>query len=218
MQSITQIRPQQEVQEGEIKVTNIDASQLANGQVIHIPQTMQQSGQPISIAGAQGQQITLIPASALAGLTAQQAGSMMRSVNLGNGVMQLQPAGGLSAANGFLQSIPVQNIPGLGNVQVISAVQPTTVQTLQSTATSAAPTVHIESTNDPKWQILQTINSNGSTTISAQQQTQQQAQVQQQPQQSQQQHSNASASGDDTNKQHRRRVACTCPNCGDGDR
>jgi hypothetical protein len=41
------------VQENEIKVTNIDASQLANGQVIHIPaaQAMQQSGQPISITG-----------------------------------------------------------------------------------------------------------------------------------------------------------------------
>lgn len=105
--------------EREIKLTGIDASQLAAGQVIHIPaaQANQQSMQPITISGAQGQQLTLISASGLTNITAQQAGAMMRGLNVGNGgIMQLP-----GTPNGFLQSIPVQNIPGLGNVQVIPA-------------------------------------------------------------------------------------------------
>lgn len=135
----------------------------------------------------------------------------MRGVNVG-GVMQLQPAAGIN--NGFLQSIPVQNIPGLGNIQVISAVQPTTIQPAAATPTS----VHIEGAENGKWQILQTIQSNG-TTIATPQQAQQQTQVQQQQQQQTQQHvTTVAASGEDGTKPHRRRVACTCPNCGDGDR
>lgn len=147
----------------------------------------------------------------------------MRSVNIGGNIMQLQPAG---INNGFLQSIPVQNIPGLGNVQVISAVQPTTVQTLQQASTPT--TVHIEN-DQPKWQIVQTIQSNGTTTIAASPQAQQtqaqqqQVQVQQAPQTPQQSQHNVSTASSEgaaepSNKQHRRRVACTCPNCGDGDR
>lgn len=98
--------------------------------------------------GTQAQQLTLIPASALANLTAQQ-GNMMRGVGSGS-IMQLQPAAGMNTTNGFLQSIPVQNIPGLGNVQVIpaSALQPATVQTLPATAAApivTAPTVQLDS-------------------------------------------------------------------------
>jgi hypothetical protein len=173
----------------------------------------------IYIIGAQGQQITLIPASALTSITAQQTGGMIRGVNVG-GVMQLQPTGSINTTNGFLQSIPVQNIPGLGNIQVISAVQPTAVQTLQPA--TAAPTVHLESGSDSKWQILQTIQSNNAAIATQQQAQQQQQQVQvqqQQQQQNQQQHiSNATTGGEESGKLHRRRVACTCPNCGDGDR
>lgn len=133
----------------------------------------------------------------------------MRGVNVG-GVMQLQPATGIN--NGFLQTIPVQNIPGLGNIQVISAVQPTSLQPAAATPT----TVHIEGADSGKWQILQTIQSNGTTTMASPQQTQQQNQAQQQQQS--QQVTTVAASGEDGAKQHRRRVACTCPNCGDGDR
>lgn len=45
-------RPPESV-EGDIKVTSIDARQLASGQVIHIPtaQSGQQSVQPLTIAG-----------------------------------------------------------------------------------------------------------------------------------------------------------------------
>ena len=158
-------------------------------------------------SGAQGQQLTLIPASALTSLA--QQGGMMRSVNVGGGVMQIQPTAGINTANGFLQSIPVQNIPGLGNVQVIpaSALQPTSVQTLP--AASAAPIVatHLDSSDPTKWQILQTIQSNG--TISTPASGSHQHQV----------NNTSNISGDtDSSKQHRRRVACTCPNCGDGDR
>lgn len=154
--------------------------------------------------------MTLIPASALANLTAQQ-GNMMRSVSNGS-IMQIQPAAGMNTTNGFLQSIPVQNIPGLGNVQVIpaSALQPATVQTLPATTATpivTAPTVQLDSSDPTKWQILQTLQSNGTLTTSAP--------ISHQHQVSNTSNSNADT---DTNKQHRRRVACTCPNCGDGDR
>ncbi|KAK0163800.1 hypothetical protein PV328_002494 [Microctonus aethiopoides] len=203
--------------ENDIKLTSIDASQLAAGQVIHIPaaQTAQQTMQPITITGAQGQQLTLISASALTNLTSQQAG-MMRGLNVGNGgIMQLQPAG-VNTPNGFLQSIPVQNIPGLGNVQVIpaSALQPATVQTLPN-ATGGTPivtgqTVHLDSSDPSKWQILQTIPTNGTMTPS---QPTQHAQALQQ-----QNSGTITVSADGDTKQHRRRVACNCPNCSDGER
>ena len=165
--------------------------------------------------GTQGQQLTLIPASALANLTAQQ-GNMMRNVSNGS-IMQIQPTAGMNTTNGFLQSIPVQNIPGLGNVQVIpaSALQPATVQTLPATVqtttatpiVATTPTVQLDSNDPTKWQILQTLQ-HGTLTTSAT------------PVSHQQQIPNPATTptNDDPNKQHRRRVACTCPNCGDGDR
>lgn len=140
----------------------------------------------------------------------------MRNVSNGS-IMQIQPTAGMNTTNGFLQSIPVQNIPGLGNVQVIpaSALQPATVQTLPATAATpivaTTPTVQIDSNDPTKWQILQTLQSHGTLTTSAT------------PVSHQQQVSNTTSTGSnnettDPNKQHRRRVACTCPNCGDGDR
>lgn len=138
----------------------------------------------------------------------------MRNVSNGS-IMQIQPTG-MNATNGFLQSIPVQNIPGLGNVQVIpaSALQPATVQTLPATAATpivaTTPTVQLDSNDPTKWQILQTLQSHGTLTTSAA------------PVSHQQQISNTTTTvsnneTNDPNKQ-RRRVACTCPNCGDGDR
>ncbi|XP_024873558.1 transcription factor Sp4-like [Temnothorax curvispinosus] len=217
VQTLSTLTRPPETVEGDIKVTNIDASQLTSGQVIHIPatQSAQPTVQPITITGAQGQQLTLIPASALANLTAQQ-GNMMRNVSNGS-IMQIQPATGMNTTNGFLQSIPVQNIPGLGNVQVISAsaLQPATVQTLPAAAAApivaTTPTVQLDSNDSTKWQILQTLQTHGTLTTSAT------------PVSHQQQISNTTStvSNNDTNdpnKTHRRRVACTCPNCGDGDR
>ncbi|KAG8036916.1 hypothetical protein G9C98_004238 [Cotesia typhae] len=203
--------------ENELKLTSLDASQLAAGQVIHIPtaQAGQQTIQPITITGAQGQQLTLISASALTNLASPQGG-MMRSINVGNGgIMQIQPAGGVSTPNGFLQSIPLQNIPGLSNVQVIpaSALQPATVQTLPTgaggTPIVTGQTVHLDSSDPTKWQILQTIQANG--TIAP-------ATPAPQPQQQQQNTTTINTTGEGEPKQHRRRVACNCPNCSDGDR
>ncbi|KAG5327508.1 SP4 factor, partial [Pseudoatta argentina] len=217
VQTLSSLTRPPETVEGDIKVTNIDASQLTSGQVIHIPatQSAQPTVQPITITGTQGQQLTLIPASALANLTAQQE-DMMRNVSNGS-IMQIQPTAGLNTTNSFLQSIPVQNIPGLGNVQVIpaSALQPATVQTLPATVQTTATTpivattltVQLDSNDSTKWQILQTLQ-HGTLTTSAT------------PVSHQQQIPNPATTptSDDPNKQHRRRVACTCPNCGDGDR
>lgn len=208
----------------QIKLTSIDASQLASGQVIHIPTAQanaQNNMQPITITGAQGQQLTLIPASAI---NLAQQGNLMRGMNLGGGVMQLQPGTGLNTANGFLQSIPVQNIPGIGNVQVIpaTALQPSAVQTLPTGGASAASpivatatpnntTLHFESVDQPKWQILQTIQPNGAITTTSPATQPQQPQHQMNVQQN-------VVSVEPDPKQHRRRIPCTCPNCGDGDR
>ncbi|XP_053597370.1 transcription factor Sp4 isoform X3 [Microplitis demolitor] len=203
--------------ENELKLTSLDASQLAAGQVIHIPsaQATQQTIQPITITGAQGQQLTLISASALTNLASPQGG-MMRSINVGNGgIMQIQPGTGVNTPNGFLQSIPLQNIPGLSNVQVIpaSALQPATVQTLPTgaggTPIVTGQTVHLDSSDPTKWQILQTIQANGTIAPST---------PAPQPQQQQQNTTTINNTGEGEPKQHRRRVACNCPNCSDGDR
>lgn len=133
----------------------------------------------------------------------------MRGVNVGGQVMQIQQNPGINTANGFLQSIPVQNIPGLGNVQVIpaSALQQQTVQTLPAANGGPIVATHLDNADPTKWQILQTIQSNG--TISSPASGSHQHQV----------NNTSNISGDtDSSKQHRRRVACTCPNCGDGDR
>lgn len=57
--------------------------------------------QPITITNAQGQQITVIPTQAL---------QQLRPANAN--VIQMPNMAGI-------QTFPVQNIPGLGNVQVI---------------------------------------------------------------------------------------------------
>lgn len=53
MQTLSTLTRPPETVEGDIKVTNIDASQLTSGQVIHIPATQaaQPTVQPITITG-----------------------------------------------------------------------------------------------------------------------------------------------------------------------
>lgn len=52
MQTLSTLTRPPETVDGDIKVTNIDASQLAGGQVIHIPaQSAQPTVQPITITG-----------------------------------------------------------------------------------------------------------------------------------------------------------------------
>lgn len=53
MQALSTLTRPPETIDGDIKVTNIDASQLTSGQVIHIPaaQSAQSTVQPITITG-----------------------------------------------------------------------------------------------------------------------------------------------------------------------
>lgn len=53
MQALSTLTRAPDTVEGDIKVTSIDASQLASGQVIHIPaaQSTQPTVQPITITG-----------------------------------------------------------------------------------------------------------------------------------------------------------------------
>jgi len=53
VQTLSSLTRPPETVEGDIKVTNIDASQLTSGQVIHIPatQSAQPTVQPITITG-----------------------------------------------------------------------------------------------------------------------------------------------------------------------
>lgn len=53
VQTLSTITRAPESADGDIKLTNIDANQLANGQVIHIPaaQTTQPAMQPITLTG-----------------------------------------------------------------------------------------------------------------------------------------------------------------------
>lgn len=57
MQTLSALTRPPESVEGDIKVTSIDARQLASGQVIHIPaaQSAQSAVQPITITGALSQ-------------------------------------------------------------------------------------------------------------------------------------------------------------------
>ncbi|EGI67657.1 hypothetical protein G5I_03700 [Acromyrmex echinatior] len=59
VQTLSSLTRPPETVEGDIKVTNIDASQLTSGQVIRIPATRsaQPTVQPITITGTQGQQL-----------------------------------------------------------------------------------------------------------------------------------------------------------------
>lgn len=66
--------------------------------------TSAQDSQPITITNAQGQQITVIPTQALQQIRPASAN-----------VIQMPNMTGI-------QAFPVQNIPGLGNVQVCQAI------------------------------------------------------------------------------------------------
>lgn len=88
--------------------------------------------QPITFTGAGGQQYTVIPASSL---------NLTQPIRHGTNIIQVP---NLSIPN--LQSIPVQNIPGIGNVQVIpaSALQQSQlalspIQNSQTNQSSPAP-------------------------------------------------------------------------------
>ncbi|XP_044751981.1 transcription factor Sp4-like isoform X1 [Coccinella septempunctata] len=146
------------------------------------------TAQPMTFTGTNGQQFTVIPTSNL---------QTMGRTNLGN-IIQVPN----------IQTIPtVQNIPGLGNVQVITqAPQISVGQHIQ------------QDPNDPsKWQVISNVPAN----------TQQATQptnigsgvvVTTAPQETENSPNQNSENGDNMQKQRVRRVACTCPNCQEGER
>ncbi|XP_017784301.1 PREDICTED: transcription factor Sp4-like isoform X1 [Nicrophorus vespilloides] len=159
------------------------------------------SAQPLTFTGANGQQFTVIPAANL---------QQIRGTNVGN-IIQMPN----------IQTIPMQNIPGLGNVQVIT--QPTAAPQLVGQHIQQDPT-------DPsKWQILQSI---GGTQVQAQPQPAATATTTTvaapsmtiAPEPANNQTTTTTTipmsenSQDGLPKQRVRRVACTCPNCSEGER
>jgi transcription factor Sp len=185
--------------------------------------------QQITLAGAQGQQVTVIPATSLANLA--QAGSVA-AMRAGSSIIQVPNLGNI-------QAIPLQNIPGLGNVQLIPAsalsvgaqnqlgLSPSGASVPQhghpsstiSTVPSLPPGTQIIATgqhiqqdpNDPnKWQVITTTNHSTQQIQQPNMPTSNQVTV------SSAVSSEAPAEG--APKARVRRVACTCPNCSDGER
>lgn len=96
----------------QVSQSPVNATNVSNALVQTVPnsngiQTMATGpdSQPITITNAQGQQITVIPTQAL---------QQIRSANAANIIQMPSMSAGI-------QAFPVQNIPGLGNVQVIPA-------------------------------------------------------------------------------------------------
>lgn len=134
------------------------------------PQQIQlQQQQPITITNAQGQQITVIPAHTLHQIRPQTSTGATATAT-GANIIQMP-----TNLAGF-QSLPtVQNIPGIGNVQIIQANQlPQNFQHLQPIQTSNG-IIHCATTAIP--QTPQTV-----TTAQLQQQQQHQATPQAPPQ------------------------------------
>ncbi|KAB0797246.1 hypothetical protein PPYR_08240 [Photinus pyralis] len=153
--------------------------------------------QPLTFTAANGQQFTVIPANL----------QQVRGTNVGN-VVQV--------AN--IQGVPtVQNIPGLGNVQVITqqaAPQIAVGQQLQQDPTDPSKwqvlqSVSSAATDPSKWQVLQSVASATqpalapSVVVTTQDINSSQV---------------SDISQDGLQKQRVRRVACTCPNCAEGER
>ncbi|KAK5645839.1 hypothetical protein RI129_004303 [Pyrocoelia pectoralis] len=139
--------------------------------------------QPLTFTAANGQQFTVIPANL----------QQVRGTNVGN-VVQL--------AN--IQGMPtVQNIPGLGNVQVI---------TQQATPQIAVGQQLQQDPADPsKWQVLQSVASTPQPTSTLPPSVVVTTQDMNASQ-------NSDVGPDGLQKQRVRRVACTCPNCAEGER
>lgn len=211
-----------------MSANNMTSPDANNTQTATPVNLLQAGGQPITFTGAGGQQYTVIPASSL---------NLGQTVRHGANIIQVPNIASLSN----IQGLPVQNIPGIGNVQVIpaSALQqsqlalsplqnqqtPTTPTPAQQPAVQTLQTIpagaqiigqHIQQDpNDPsKWQVVQSINA-AST-----------------PQPPPLQPANivvntTSTPGPATTpdplqtdpiKVKVRRVACTCPNCSEGER
>ncbi|XP_032792313.2 transcription factor Sp4 isoform X3 [Daphnia magna] len=180
-------------------------------------QQLQNVSQQITIAGLSGggNQLTMIPASSLSGLTRMPAGSNL------------------------LQGFPIQNIPGLGNVQVIpaSSLQALTgQQTISAVSQQSQPVLPPgtqiigqqlqQDPNDPtKWQVVTTGTPQATqlvtvapapTTSSGQLSSPTPAEGTMEVVMTTDSSAPAANSSSPA-KPRLRRVACTCPNCKDGE-
>ncbi|XP_045469733.1 transcription factor Sp4-like isoform X2 [Harmonia axyridis] len=147
------------------------------------------TAQPMTFTGTNGQQFTVIPTSNL---------QAMGRTNIGN-IIQVPN----------IQTIPtVQNIPGLGNVQVITQ------------APQIAVGQHIQQDpNDPsKWQVISNVPAANTQQTTQPTNLSSGVVVTTSPQETENSSSNNVENGDNMQKQRVRRVACTCPNCQEGER
>jgi len=192
------LTPNGQLQQVQIATSAAPQQQTPVSQGINV-QAQTQESQPLTFTGANGQQFTVIPATNL---------QQVRGTNLGN-IIQVPN----------IQTIPqVQNIPGLGNVQVITQQAATTPQLVGQ---------HIQQdpTDPTKWQVLQQIAAQATPTATTT--TTQAAPIAQPVMVSsvpteQFPTTEASIMKDEPQetgqKQRVRRVACTCPNCSEGER
>lgn len=98
---------QQQLQQQQQQI--IQAINAANESGAQIP-----TNQPITITNAQGQQVTVIPAQQLQQLQRPPPPPTNTQVQPAHNLIQLQQIPGL-------QALPIQNIPGIGQVQIIQA-------------------------------------------------------------------------------------------------
>lgn len=130
-----------------------------------------------------------------------------------------------------LSTFPIQSIPGIGNVQVIPASslqtltqgqnqqQQQTLQVLPNGAQIIGQQLQQDPLDPSKWQIVQSINGNTLTQIAPGVVVQQATPITQvQSDQNQTIKMDLSSNAESPPKPRVRRVACTCPNCREGER
>ncbi|XP_072393637.1 uncharacterized protein [Diabrotica undecimpunctata] len=196
---------------GQIQQLQIATSVAAPQTPTSVAQTTAQVAQidtspQLTFTGANGQQFTVIPAANLQQVRGATVGNLG---NLGN-IIQVPN----------IQAIPnIQNIPGLGNVQVI------TQQAAAPTQISVGQHIQQDPTDPNKWQVIPTVTTTTQPTVAQPAATpvytgqinptltlvtsDNNASIQMQ---------NDTSHQDAMQKQRVRRVACTCPNCQEGER
>ncbi|XP_060517864.1 specificity protein transcription factor 3-like isoform X2 [Cylas formicarius] len=151
------------------------------------------NGAQLTFTGANGQQFTVIPATNLQQIRNASVGNL---ASLGN-IIQLPN----------IQTMPtIQNIPGLGNVQVIT--QPAQPQI------AVGQQIQQDPTDPSKWQIIPQV-ATATPTMQAQNATPLNVSSVDTGAVTQ---ASTDGAGIDGQKQRVRRVACTCPNCQEGEK
>lgn len=167
----------------------------------------------LTFTGANGQQFTVIPAANLQQVRNATVGNLG---NLGN-LIQVPN----------IQAIPnIQNIPGLGNVQVITQQ----AQAAAPTQISVGQHIQQDPTDPNKWQVIPTVTatpqgnvaqptaSSGGTVNTGQMTPTVTLVTSPDNSNTTTIQMSSDANQNDLQKQRVRRVACTCPNCQEGER